>query len=315
MALAPEKGEAATLALKTVSKSRAEGDYSKTDPLSWPTPALEVHLFEAPILDERWTKYGALGGNFQTQARLDNDALLANVPEGNNWGFVGLRSEKPLVWLDEFGEDAEVKVRFNFGSDHTTGFVTALSPFFGLPFNAPSTPMIYLHWRKIKEGGAKLALALDSIEKPMWDVDVPESSSTAPGHRFAARALQDPYSGAPTDFVDWAALTNGQGFPTFMLIRGQTRPTIPSKWHSKKFQSLVSKESEFKKLACRRSLPLPIKHLFTGTLNDWWEVAGVQVKQPGDFVDFADDAMIAENPGKSTRDRVWSALNETCSGY
>ena len=304
LALAPEKGEAATLALKTVSKSLTEGDYSKTDPLFWPTPSREVHLFAAPILDERWTKYGALGGDFQTQARLDDKALLVNVHEGNNWGFVGLRSEKPLIWLDEFGEGAEVRVRFNFDSDRTTGFATAISPFLGLPSNAPSTPMVYLHWRKLEEGGAKLALALDGTEKPIWDVDVPERVPEnldiilQPG-RFKILA-----PGAPADFVDWAALTNGQGFRVYAYSRPD-KANDPVKMALKEISVTSVKGKRIQENGLERGvLPLPIKHLFTGTLNEWWEVAGVQVKQPGDFVDFADDAMIAENPGKSNRDRV-----------
>ncbi len=68
-----------------------------------PAPGVAPLPFEtifAGIADPRWEPIGVAGGNFDSFARYENDALVVAVPEGNSWGKTGLLSAEPIVRLD-----------------------------------------------------------------------------------------------------------------------------------------------------------------------------------------------------------------------
>ncbi|MDH3349075.1 MAG: hypothetical protein OEM02_13380, partial [Desulfobulbaceae bacterium] len=108
--------------------------------------------------------HNAHGGNFKTHARYEDGFLVVDVPEGANWGKVGLLSKKPAVWMDDFGHKAETRVVYTFDPKRTSGFGLALTlpGSGGVGGNDPSYPGVRYYWIRNAEGtAAKSELHID----------------------------------------------------------------------------------------------------------------------------------------------------------
>ena len=129
---------------------------------SWRSPADEVLFAGAPT--DRLLPHQAHGGVFENHARYEGGALVVDVPEGNAWGKVGLFSADPLVWLDDFHDDAEVRVTFALDPERTTGFGLALAEpgWGGVGGNDPGYPSVRFYWiRETGGGSARAELHVD----------------------------------------------------------------------------------------------------------------------------------------------------------
>lgn len=124
---------------------------------SWRAPADEALFAGAPT--DRFLPHQAHGGIFDAHARYDDGALVVDVPEGNAWGKVGLLSNDPLVWLDNFHDDAEIRVTFTLDPKRTTGFGLALAEpgWGGVAGNDPGHPGVRFYWIKERDGASARA--------------------------------------------------------------------------------------------------------------------------------------------------------------
>ena len=74
-----------------------------------------------------WQALSNAGGDFNRFAKLENGALLIDVPAGNAWGKTGIWSRAPLVFAKRKGATSEREtLRFVFDPAQTTSFVIAL---------------------------------------------------------------------------------------------------------------------------------------------------------------------------------------------
>src|SRR5690606_4341868 len=89
----------------------------------------------------------------------EDGALVVDVPSGNAWGKVGLLSNDPLVWLDDFRDDAEVRVTFTLDPARTTGFGLALTQtgWGGVGGNDPGPPSTRFYWIRATDGASATA--------------------------------------------------------------------------------------------------------------------------------------------------------------
>jgi hypothetical protein len=107
-------------------------EWAAPDPAAPLEAKQTVTLFDGQVIHPRYMRFNAHGGDFARHARMEDGALVVDVPEGQGWGKVGLASTDATVWLDRFQNDARVTLSFEFDKPRTTGFVVALSEFYGL---------------------------------------------------------------------------------------------------------------------------------------------------------------------------------------
>ena len=95
-------------------------------------------------LDDRWATNEAAGGRYADHASFEDGALTVRVPEQNGWAKVGLLSKEPIVWLDDFGQGAEITLTFSYDPARTTGIGIGIGP--GRAYDAWSMPGVYIQW-------------------------------------------------------------------------------------------------------------------------------------------------------------------------
>jgi hypothetical protein len=87
------------------------------------TPTAEAgsqKLFSGSL--DAWLPLETDGGNFKSFARLENGALIVDVPVNSNWGKTGIRSKEPLVRFNR-NEPAAADLTFRLDPRRTTAFV------------------------------------------------------------------------------------------------------------------------------------------------------------------------------------------------
>ncbi len=137
--------------VKRMFAARGTGDLSVQPMAPFDPGPRQVSLFNGK-LDERWQENEAAGGRYADHARFEDGALTVRVPEQNGWAKVGLLSRAPLVWLDEFGDGAEIVLTFAYDPARTTGLGIAIGP--GRAYDAWSMPGVYIQWNVAKDGAA-----------------------------------------------------------------------------------------------------------------------------------------------------------------
>lgn len=155
-------------------------------------PVLEVGDGETPLatgrvlfdgtLGDDWVAHSAGGGDFERHATLEGGALVVDVPAENGWGQVGILSPNGLVWLDDFGPEAETKVTFAFDPERTTGFAVSLAVpgYGGVRGNEPGRPDVTMTWTRASDGrSAKAQFFVDlTMRSPFKTLELP---ADAPG--------------------------------------------------------------------------------------------------------------------------------------
>jgi hypothetical protein len=90
------------------------------------TPTAEAgsrKLFSGSL--DAWLPLETDGGNFKSFARLENGALIVDVPVNSSWGKTGIRSKEPMVRFDR-NATAEAQLTFRLDPQRTTSFVAAV---------------------------------------------------------------------------------------------------------------------------------------------------------------------------------------------
>lgn len=296
--------QGAKLALQRITVAQIPGVFSVSNFSAWPGSE-ESLLLQAPVIDHNWVGYELTRkGGFSKYTRFGANELVFEVPKDSGWARVGLRSEKPLIWLDDFGQGAQAEVTFQFKPEHTTGFAVALTPFYGLKHNEPSTPMIYLHWRKLLSGGAKLKLVTSRLLEPVMDRELRDGLAPA----YLKIVLQPgrfryvlPHKTGP--WIEWDVLQSGQGLRVYAYSNPDQVDQSASMALSKIAVTYVAGKRISPDKQNRSVSDLPETLLFDGNPGDWWETSGVQVADVGKLVHFENGTMIATVEGEKNRDR------------
>ncbi len=298
LAHAPRENLPAKLALRRISLEEVP-DAPASDPGAMLDGEQQVVLFDGRTLGRRWTRYNAHGGDFAKHARLQDGALLVDVPEGAEWGKAGLYSPDPLIWLDRFGAGAEERVTFTFDPERTTGFVLAVTPIHGLNGNEPSKPFALLHWRQNKDGtGAKASFHLESPLEPLWEVALPARAPDTVSFVFTPLGLRIVADGMPDDTVTWAPIAPSQSF----RIYAYSQPDEANAAVRMALRQIVLDRRAGAAIAPPKPAAgvadLPVTTVFAGEPGDGWEPAGGAYHPDyAKYVSFADGSMIAEVPG------------------
>ena len=123
-----------------------------------PDPLQQV-LFSGEM-DERWRPGEAAGGVYEGNATFEDGALVVRMPEGHGWAKAGLVSKAPIIWLDEFGDGAEIKLAFTFDPARTTGLGLAIgSSWSPDPWSMPG---LYVQWNITADKTAGLLSVIKS---------------------------------------------------------------------------------------------------------------------------------------------------------
>jgi hypothetical protein len=263
-------------------------------------------LFDGTLYAPRFVRYNAHGGDFARHARLDGGALVVEVPEGAAWGKVGLYSPDPVIWLDRFDGDAEVRLRLDFDAARTSGFVVALSGVHTLVGNDPSNPRFAFHLRRTSEGGLRATRLID-YDQDMQVLDLPGTEMPETVELVLdATGVQVLAPGFPDDALPWGQLHEGAGLrlhvythpeaegqAVAMALRGITLTRRPA--------SLPAVEP----LAAPGVEPLPQTVVFDGRPDPRWvPFSFIYEKTFDDLVRYQDGWMVAETPDGSSWGRV-----------
>jgi len=297
LAHAPAGGKPAKMALRSIAltQERLGATAASGDPDRYAEEPQDIALFDG-TLGARWVRHSAAGGNFEAHARLKDGGLVVDVPPDSFWGWVGILSPEPLVWLDRFGEGASATVTYRFDPDGTTGFVAALA----MPGGGgdPGSPALLLYWRRTADGsGAKATLYVrPQYKEPVWEVDVPAAAPEQVKIVLSPAGVRVEGPGMPEEAAPWDVLAEGQGFrvwayshpdaanqPVTMALREIRLERVPGETAPEALAPGVE--------------PLPVKVLFDGAANDIWEPAATLGGDFDRFARYEEDWLVVDVPG------------------
>lgn len=127
LASAAKENMAAKLALRKISLIREQPFDKEIDPSLLLVKPNKVVLFDGKVMGHLWEAFVVGDAQFNDTASIKGGMLDINVPLDSGNGNVGIKSSKPVVWLDQFGNGAERSISFRFQPEHTTGFALALA--------------------------------------------------------------------------------------------------------------------------------------------------------------------------------------------
>lgn len=141
-----------------------------------PDPLQQV-LFSGEM-DERWRPNEAAGGIYEGNALFEDEALVVRMPENHGWAKAGLVSKAPIVWLDEFGDGAEIKLTFSFDPARTTGLGLSIGASWSPdPWSASG---LYVQWNITADKTAGLLQVIKSQQAVGGGPFRAEGALTAP---------------------------------------------------------------------------------------------------------------------------------------
>ena len=255
-----------------------------------------VVLFDGSSLTDRWTGYRAHGGNYDNHAKLEDGALLIDVPEKSGWGKVGIYSANPLVWLDQFGENAEVALTFKFDPTRTNGFALALATHYGLNGNDPGNPKFLLHWRKTKDGATKVSLLRDT--EKLTETTLTDRMPSEVKLVITPTGIRTLATGLSEETIPWDAIGPSQGFRIYAYSHPDEKHQ-PVRMALKEI--LLERKSGMPTLPAQLAEnvePLPVDVLFEGTPNEHWELASMAGEKFIQYCRFENGRLVVDVPEK-----------------
>jgi hypothetical protein len=271
------RGQPASLALQSVSL-----DYQpftrQPAPDSLPDTPQEIVLFDQGVLGRWWQPYDARGTDFNRLAALTVKGLTVDVPAKSNRGRVGLFSAEPLVWLDRFGEGAEVALHCTFDPRLTTGFTLALSPLYNLRGNEPSRPSAWLQWNAKADGSggvAALSLLPEDSKKPVWEQDLTAQAPREVILRLSPRGIRVEGLSLPSQWFSWEGIGHGRGLRVYAFSQPEQN-NLPARMA---LQRIVLERTPGSPVPPPQPAPgvkpLSEKVVFSGQAHSGWEPADI----------------------------------------
>lgn len=257
-------------------------------------------LFDG-TLDARWLRHAAAGGNFERDARLeDGRGLVVDVAPNNGAGHVGLLSPKALAWLDDFGPEAFVTIRFRFDPRRTTGFSVALTvPHHGgVAGNPPAAPSVQLTWTRSVDGASsKLELHVNPhAEGAFRTLTLPPAAPREVVLTLRPYEIDWRVDGGQEIVDEFPAARVGQGFHVYAY-------SAAPKWHAPVSMALeeIALTRHPDPIATRKVQTVGKAPLFDGRENPAWEGFGVAGGDFGRFARYAGGALVVDVP----KDNGW----------
>ncbi|MEA2048470.1 MAG: hypothetical protein U9O64_08515 [Campylobacterota bacterium] len=256
----------------------------------------EIVLFDGKFLDAKWLTYGAYGGNFIQHVELKDHKLIVNVSKDNKWGTTGIRSSDPIIWLDDFGEGAEVKMTFNFDSKLTDGFAISLAG--GISQQSPANPRAIFYWNQISESNQSvMKLLLD--DKEVWKEEL--NSSVSPEHiTFKLEPGEITLSGdsIPTKSKEWYKIKANAGFRVWAYSHAY-KENQAVKMALRKITVKRKVGESISRVRVEGVPLLPVKEFFTGKDDKKWETIGTAGGNFKKFGHFKNGKMVVDVPKKN----------------
>nr|WP_295466558.1 SH3 domain-containing protein [Mesorhizobium sp.] len=265
---------------------------------SWRSPLEEV-LFTGEQTG-LFLPHQANGGVFDKHARYEDGELVVDVPEGNGWGKAGVLTNDPLIWLDDFRDDAEVRVTFTLDPGKTTGFAVALAQpgWGGVRGNDPGFPGVRFYWIREKDG---MSARTDFHVDPHRDGDffsaavAPDSPGTVTFILKPGRASVE-MDGVKIAEREAPDVSNGSGYRIYAFSH-PADVNLPAKMALKDIRVTRTYATVPSKTGPAVGVePLPTETVFVGKPDNLFEPAAIA---GGDFDRFArwgDGALVIDVP-------------------
>jgi hypothetical protein len=266
---------------------------------SWRSPLKEV-LF-AGEQSALFLPHQASGGVFDRDARFEDGALVVDVAKGNGWGKVGLLSNDALVWLDEFHDDAEVRVTFTLDPERTSGFGLALTEtgWGGIAGNDPGYPGVRFYWIRNADGAsARRDLHVDPHrDADFWSDAASSEAPTAIAFVLRPGTVTIEVDGAVIAERPAAFLRDGVGLRVYAFshvadIQGPAKMALSGISVTRHYPTLPRKPDA----PAEGVAPLPTETLFSGEPTPAFEPAAVAGGDFAAFARYADGALRIDVP-------------------
>ncbi len=324
LAHAPAENAAASLALREIVMKRGAADAGRSSLSIYPDDRDEIVLFDGG-LGRAWVSHSAAGGDFARSARLDGDGLAIDVPEESGWGKVGILSPEPLVWLDAFGDDAEVTVEFAIDPERTDGFALALTVpgYGGVVGNDPSYPNALFQWLRTPDGsGSHAEFRLNPHrDGDFWSAEGGAAAPETVRFDFHPGEITVIANGFEPVTRPWSAAVDGAGFHVYAYsVASEADRATRFALKQIRLTRTMAEPSPPARPAAGVA-PLPVVTLFDGDPGTLWEPIGINgaafaehgrfedgrlaIEVPADAYSWGKTGLLSKQPGLALDERVW----------
>ncbi len=265
---------------------------------SWRSP-LEETLF-AGVETPLFISHQAHGGIYETSAQYEDGELVVDAPANSGWAKVGLLSSDPLVWMDDFRDDAETRVTFTLDPQRTTGFGLALSQpgWGGVVGNDPGYPGVRFYWIRSPDG-ASASVEMHVDPHGTDDFWKGTAAATAPSEVtfiLTPGKVAIALDGEVVTERGWPELRSGIGFRVYAFSHA-AEVNLPAQMGLRSIAVARSYPTVPEKLDPAPGVdPLPTKVLFDGTPNSLFEPAATAGGNFDSFARYTDDGLVVDVP-------------------
>jgi len=280
---AAEADKPAALALHSIALRQAGAPALALAPYG-KAPAGEMQLVTG-TLGLIWAPLVIHGGDFARDATLSPDGLVVSVPPALGDAQTGLYTPQPVLWLEEFRDDAEASLSFTLDSAHTAGFVLALaSPGAGDYPGYPPTPCLVFSFQPGEaEGRAELRITPDYPDLA-WSATGPRAAPRHVSFRLTPGQVTVAAEGFDPVTLPWSQAVDGAGLHLYVYASGAPDQPKSMALTSITLAHRPASTPAQANAAAEGVAPLQMDTLFSGAPSPAWEPVGYA---GGSFADFA----------------------------
>ena len=219
-----------------------------------------------------WAPLSIHGGDFARDARLDADGLSIVVPPNLGDAMTGLYTPDPVLWLEEFRDDAETTLTWTLDPARTSGFVLALSGLGAGDYPGyPPSPSLQFSFSPTESGGRAALVMNNDYPGEAWSATGPSAAPKTVVFRLTPGQVTIEAEGFDPVSLPWSMATGGNGLRLYAFA---TAPTDAPKTLA--LTSLILSHRAASQPAVAEGpaagvAPLPMAALFKGNASPLWE--------------------------------------------
>lgn len=185
----------------------------------------QLVLFDGLDFEPVWTFMENPGTPSEKFARLSDGALRVGWPEGEYPRELGMYSQQPVLWLDEFGPKAVARIRVELDGTASADFELGLKPDYSNPDQALSNGDYFASFRRQPDGSFLFQTGIRTRSETLIEQAGLSSVPNTLALVLTSRGIAVEADGLPGDPVPLDALQDGAGLRMWLYA---TRPETGS---------------------------------------------------------------------------------------
>ncbi len=257
--------------------------------------ARQVVLFDGTEFAPIWTFVEYPGTPSEPYARLSDGAMRVSWPEGAPVRHLGMYSQQPMLWLDEFGPKAVARINVELDGKNSADFELGLNPSYHNHEDAIADGAYFVSFRRQSDGSFLFQSGIRSEPENILEqtglVAIPDTITLV----LTSRGVAVDAEGVPADPVPYKTLQSGVGLRMWLYA------TPPAKGAA----ALVVKRIEAAyaptpkravPAAVAGVAPLPQRVLFQGRPLVGWTPASAGAEMFEDLAEWSDKGLVLTRP-------------------